>query len=229
MFASHGVYGAQKLVTVPQGVELKKSLGEPLMCCSNIVRAANPKLGDYVGVIGCGAMGLLVIAGLARSACKELIAMDLLPSRLAVARELGATRTLNPKEVNVEKEIEEITGGQRLDIVVEISGKSAGLELATRIIRERRGKILIPSYYGEPIHIDAGFHLMVRSPIIHSTHPWYSVDYMDDLRKGVWAFIEGIFPMDRLITHEFSLEDIHRGFEMAESGEDGYLKGIVVP
>jgi threonine dehydrogenase-like Zn-dependent dehydrogenase len=229
MFASHGVYGADRLIPVPEGVALKEALGEPLMCCANIVRAASPELGDNVAVIGCGAMGLLVLSGLAHSPCKELIALDLMPERLSVATELGATRTMNPKETDVIADIEELTGGKRLDIVVEISGTSKGLELATRLIRERRGKILIPSYYGEPIQIDAGFHLMVRSPIIHSTHPWYSMDYVDDLKKGVWAFAKGIFPMGRMITHEFSLDDIGKGFEIAETGKEGYLKGIIVP
>ena len=43
------------------------------------------------------------------------------------------------------------------------------------------------------------------------------------------AFLRGIFPIDRLITHEFPLDDINRAFEIMEKGEDGYIKGIIVP
>ena len=45
----------------------------------------------------------------------------------------------------------------------------------------------------------------------------------------MWAFEKGILPMGRLITHKFKLEDIGKGFEMAETGAGGYIKGIVVP
>lgn len=228
-FASYAIGTTEKITKVPKEVPLEHALGEPLMCLSTILRAANPALGDYVGVVGCGAMGLLVLAGLSKSAAREIIAIDLIPSRLEIAKELGATLVLNPREVNVEGEIKRITKGKGLDIVVEITGKGAGFDLAVKLIRIRRGKILIPSYYAEPETIDVGFHLMIKSPIIHSTHPWYSPNYVDDLEKGMWAFEKGILPMSRLITHKFKLEDIGKGFEMAETAAEGYIKGIVMP
>jgi len=224
-------------IKVPKDVrKIEYCLGEPLMCISNIVRATAPGFGDYVAVIGCGMMGLTTLSGLAKSAAFELIGIDLVPSRLELAKKYGATKIVNPKEVDAVSAVKEITGGKGVDIAVEISGSMAGFSLACKIVKGgtvssfgARAKILIPSLYGIPQMMDAGYDLMYKSPIIHSTHPFYSQDYMDDLRKGVEGYRRGIFPLDSMITHEFKLEEIGKAFEMLEHPTPDYFKGVVAP
>ena len=209
-FATHvllnGVTGTVAIVP-PDTKEVKHCLAEPLGCCSNIVRAATPELGDYVAVIGCGMMGLLCISGIAHSGAFEVIAIDLLDSRLELAEKYGATVTLNPSKTDTGEEIKEITGGRGVDVVVEITGRMAGFTLACEIVKgnkrafstlkgtQGRGKILIPSLYAKPETIDAGYNLMFKSPIIHSTHPWYSMNFQEDLERGVESYRRGIFPI----------------------------------
>jgi threonine dehydrogenase-like Zn-dependent dehydrogenase len=238
-FASHAITDPGILVKIPDEVkEPKYCLPEPLMCISNIVRAANPEYGDFVAVIGCGMMGLLTLAGVSKTAAREVIGIDLMDSRLEWAGKMGATTALNPQKTDVVSEIKEITGGRGVDVVVEITGRVAGLQLACEIVRdaslfgsEGRGKILLPSLYTgkEIFESRMGYQLMFKSPILHSTHPWYSQDYMEDARRGVWGYVSGVLPLDKLITHEFKIEDIQKGFETAETGADDYIKGIVVP
>jgi threonine dehydrogenase-like Zn-dependent dehydrogenase len=226
-----------RVVTVPKDMrKIDYCLGEPLMCISNIVRAAAPVFGDNVAVIGCGMMGLTTMSGLAKSAAFELIGIDLVNSRLELAKKYGATQTVNPKEVDAVAAIKEMTGGKGVDIAVEISGSMAGFSLACKIVKGgtvnsfgARAKILIPSLYGLPQMMDAGYDLMYKSPIIHSTHPMYSKDYMDDLRKGIEGYKRNIFPLDSMITHEFKLEDINEAFEMLEHPTPDYFKGVVKP
>ncbi len=57
----------------------------------------------------------------------------------------------------------------------------------------------------------------------------YSKDYMDDLRKGIEGYKRNIFPLDRMITHEFKLDDINEAFEMLEHPTPDYFKGVVKP
>jgi threonine dehydrogenase-like Zn-dependent dehydrogenase len=96
---------------------------------------------------------------------------------------------------------------------------------------EGRGKILIPSLYAgkQSFESSLGYKLMFKSPILHSTHPWYSSDYKEDQKRALWGFIQGIFPLREIITHEFQLADTQKAFEIAERGLDGYVKGIVLP
>lgn len=239
-FASHIIVDPTTtiLAKLPNTIkEPKYCLAEPLMCISNIVRTAAPQFGDYLAVIGCGFMGLLCLSGVAGSAAFETIAIDLIDSRLEWAKKLGATKTINPNKLDIMSEIERITNGHGADTVIEITGKMAGFSLACDIIKggggvdsaRGRGRILIPSLYGFPETMDTGYQLMFKSPIIYSTHPWHSMNYMEDMKKGIEGFLRGILPLEQLITHEFSLEDIGKGFEMLENPQDGFIKGIVVP
>lgn len=54
-------------------------------------------MGDRVAVIGCGFMGLMVIAGLKSRALGDIVAIDLDEKRLEMAVQYGATKTINPK------------------------------------------------------------------------------------------------------------------------------------
>ncbi len=242
-FATHLVLNAQNdafAILPPDTQEAKHCLVEPLGCCSNIVRAASPELGDYVAVIGCGVMGLLCISGLAHSGAFEVVAIDLQDTRLDLAEKYGATVKLNPSKDDPVEFLNEITGGRGMDIVVEITGRMAGFSLACKIIRGNtraysvfkgatgRGKILIPSLYAKPEPMDVGYDLMLKSPIIHSTHPWYSMNVAEDLERGVACYRKGIFPLGELITHEIPFEETGRGFELLEHAEKGFLKGIAV-
>jgi threonine dehydrogenase-like Zn-dependent dehydrogenase len=239
VFATHAYADSGLLIKIPEEVkDLKYCLIEPLTCISNNLRAANPEYGDSVAVIGCGMMGLMAVAGLSRSSAREVIAVDLLDSRLEWAGKMGATKTLNPKKTDLGAETKEITGGRGVDVVIEFTGKIAALELACDIVRpaapvgfEGRGKILIPSLYAgkQSFESSLGYKLMFKSPILHSTHPWYSSDYREDQRRALWGFIRGIFPLREIITHEFPLRETQKAFEIAETGLDGYVKGIVLP
>jgi threonine dehydrogenase-like Zn-dependent dehydrogenase len=239
VFATHAYADSALLIGIPEEVkDLKYCLIEPLTCISNNLRAANPEYGDYVAVIGCGMMGLMAVAGLSRSGAREVIAIDLMDSRLDWARKMGATKTLNPKKNDLGAETRDLTGGRGVDVVIEFTGKIAALELACDIVRpavpvgfEGRGKILIPSLYAgkQSFESSLGYKLMFKSPILHSTHPWYSSDYKEDQRRALWGYIQGIFPLREIITHEFQLADTQKAFEIAETGLDHYVKGIVLP
>jgi len=76
----------------------------------SIARTATPEIGDYVFQVGCGFMGLGVIAGVAHHKIREYIVCDLDESRLKLAKELGATITLNSGQVDVVEEVMKITG-----------------------------------------------------------------------------------------------------------------------
>ena len=69
---------------------------------------------------------------------------------------------------------------------------------------------------------------MFKSPEIISAHPWYSMNVAEDMEQAVWAYDKGILPLDQIITHEFQLEDIQRGFECMATSDPAFLKGCVV-
>lgn len=238
-FASHIVALASMCIPIPADTpDIKYCLVEPLTCIGSILSAASPRFGDYVAVVGCGMMGLMIISGLRDCGARELIAIDLLDDRLQKAREYGATQVINIKKSNLKEEINRLTGNAGADVVVEIGGGLKGLKTAVSVVRYAemyghagRGKILCSSVYGTPETWDPeiGYELMYRSPILHSTHPWYCEDYVRTAKNAIEGYRSGKLPMQKFITHEFALEEIQTAFDLMASGDPTYLKGIIVP
>jgi len=227
-FATHAVAPLDRLIPVPEGVSLDHALGEPLACVVNVARAANPNLGDHVVLIGCGAMGLMLLTCLARSCAASVTVVDVLPERLEVAAELGATLSVNPRTTDAEQAVMETTGGKGADIVIEFTGKPVGFELASHILRYGRARLLVPGSHIQPAQYDL-WPLMLNGADVAFVHPAYSEDFDDDLRRGLQGLKRGLFALDRILTHRFTLDHVADGFEMARHGTDGYIKGVLLP
>lgn len=227
-YADHFVSGTERIFRLPPDLKQPEyCLLEPLQCVVTILRAATPPLGDTVAVIGCGSMGLLCLAGLKASGARERVAVDLLEERLERATSLGATAVLNPRRDDIEAEAERLSGGEGFDIVIEISGRVAGLRLAAELVRQR-GKIISGSVYtSEPL--DFGPTLMFKSPVLHATHPWYSDDINRDLGIALDLYRSDTLPLGRLVTHEFPLEKINQAFAAMAAAEPGFIKGLIRP
>jgi len=216
------------VVKVPDGIPLDTCISEPIKCCAGIVRYSQVKFGDYAFVAGCGFMGLVVIANLAWRGLGQIIASDILDSRLAMAKELGATVVLNASKADVAEEVKRLTGGRMCDVVFEGIGKPAGVALASKVIRTSPppGVIILYGYHAEPAVYDLSLW-GPRAPVVLSLHPEHSPDQRRDLEVAMQAVARGLYPLEKLITHRYSLEDIGKGFEALAKPPAGYLKGIV--
>ena len=227
-FATHAVAPLERLIPVPEDVPPEHAIGEPVACVVNVARAANPELGDHVVLIGCGAMGLMLLTCLARSCAATVTAVDVLPDRLALAEELGATHTVDPRQADAAEAIMDVTAGRGADVIIEVPGKPAGFELASRIVRYGRARLLVPGSHVQPGQYDL-WPLMLKGAEVAFVHPAYSLDFDEDLRRGLQGLRRGLFALDRIITHRFTLENVGEGFEMARTGADGYIKGLLIP
>ena len=229
--ADYNVAANAQMIKIPETSKpIDACLGEPMMCVANIVRAVEPKMGDRVAVIGCGFMGLMVIAGLKSRALGDIVAIDLDEKRLEMAVQYGATKTINPKNVDVEDVSFELTHGRMYDCIVEITGSLRGLQTALSVAKiSGRGKILAPSVYSknETWTEEMAYNMMYRSPIIHVVHPYYTNEYMHTLEIGVEAYVKGVFPTEELITHRIPFERVDEGFRLLDTNPPGYIKGII--
>jgi threonine dehydrogenase-like Zn-dependent dehydrogenase len=218
------------VVRVPDGIPLELCISEPIKCCTGIVRYSQVKFGDYVFVAGCGFMGLLVIANLASRGLGEIIACDVLTSRLQLAKEMGATVTLNSSEVDVAREVDSITGGRMCDVVLEGIGRPIGVALAGKVIRTSPppGILVLYGYHAVPDIYDLSLW-GPKAPVILSLHPEHSPDQKRDLEIAMQAIARGLYPLEKLISHRYQLGEIGEGFEALANPPEGYIKGIVMP
>jgi threonine dehydrogenase-like Zn-dependent dehydrogenase len=227
-FATYAVGLPQYLIEVPDNVPLQHALGEPLKCVATILRAAPPEFGDNVLVMGCGFMGLLVLSAVSGRSPGMIIAADINEERLAIAKELGATVTLNPQQVDLVSEVKKLTHGHGTDVVFELTGDAEAVQLAAQTLRLHQARYVLGGWHGVPQRYNLR-HWTHPGAIVLCPHPQFSLNPMDDLRRAMEALSRGVFPMDRLVTHRFKLDDIQAAFEMAEQGGVGYIKGIILP
>ncbi len=132
-FSRRIVAAAHSLVRVPD--DIPASVLAPLGCgvqtgVSAVTSVLRPGPGARVAVFGVGAVGLSAIMGLAITGATEIIAVDIHPSRLALARVLGATATIDASSGNVAEQIASCTGKAGLTGAIETSGNLGSLHTA---------------------------------------------------------------------------------------------------
>jgi threonine dehydrogenase-like Zn-dependent dehydrogenase len=227
-FATVAKSSDRMLVRVPDHVSLEHAIIEPVKCIVTGLRAAHPEFGDHALVVGCGFMGLLCVSGLRGAGLASLTAIDVMEERLELAREFGATVTLNPKRDDVPARLREITGGHGVDVAMEATAGPAGLAVAAGSLRRGRPTLVLVTTSIRPETFDVS-GLQANGAIVHYAQPGNCLDPVDELRRSIEAIGRGVFPMERLVTHRFGLDEIGRGIEMGLARTPGYIKGIVVP
>jgi threonine dehydrogenase-like Zn-dependent dehydrogenase len=102
--------------------------------------------------------------------------------------------------------------------------------LTSRVIKPSppSGTIILYGYHAVPDTYDLSLW-GPKAPVIVSLHPAHSPDQTRDLEIAMDAVTRGVYPLEKVITHTYRLEDIGRGFEDARTYPAGYVKGIVTP
>lgn len=182
---------------------------EPLACAIHAVQRGEIELGDTVVISGCGPLGLGMVATARLKHPGCLIALDLRPDRLDVARTCGADLVLNPLEVNVVDEVRKLTGGYGCDVYIEATGHPESVIQGLHMIR-RLGTFVEFSVFGEPVTVDWTIIGDTKELNIHGAHlsPFCYPLAMDMLVKGQ-------VPVDDIVTHTFPLERFDKAFRLA--------------
>lgn len=230
----HGNSWVYKLPeSIPQEIRV---LTEPVAVATRAVeRACAPGLpqvgdglsiGSRVCVLGCGPIGLLVIAVLRDSGAGTIIATDLVDSRLEMAQRMGADVVINVGDTTPEERVEQIqslTNGVGVDIAIECAGLPAVFSEALDVVR-RGGKVIEVGHYTDSGDIQVKPHQICNKDL--------------DV-CGVWAYPQIQFqtaldflqrtraPLHELITHHLPLDQLETGIDML--GQEGVYKVVIEP
>jgi len=208
---------------VPDSLSTRQAVYiEPLACAIHAVQRGEIELGDTVVVSGCGSLGLGMVAAARLKSPGCLIALDLEPSRLEVAKACGADLVLNPRDVDVVDEVRKLTDGYGCDVYIEATGHPASVPQGLHMIR-RMGTFVEFSVFGEPVTVDWTIIGDTKELNIHGSHlgPYCYPLAMDMLVKGQ-------VPADRIVTHAFPLEGFAEAFQMVKHPGDA-IKVMLTP
>jgi len=104
---------------------------------------AQLKIGESVVILGAGGVGLNMVQGASLMSASDIIAVDLFDNRLALAKKLGATHTINSRDCDLESELKQILGPAGADVIIDNTGVPALIELAYRLTHQTHGRVIL--------------------------------------------------------------------------------------
>lgn len=142
-FAEYVKVPALNVYEFPEWMSFEEAaLIEPLACCLRGLYNVKIEPGDTVAVVGAGPVGLLLIQLAKMWGASQVYAVDLLDTRLSLAKQLGADATINVVKDDADEVVKSLTEGFGVDVAIEAVGSSKAISIAMRLAR-RGGRVLV--------------------------------------------------------------------------------------
>ena len=222
-FNEMAVVSENRLTTIPSDFDLRLA---PLFGCAVttamgvINNDAQVKIGQSVVVYGVGGVGLNIAQAAHMVSAYPIVAVDLLDNKLDMARQFGATHTLNSRTTpDLEDRIREFVGTAGADVVIDTTGNTKVIEQAYDLTHPDGKTILVGvprkgehvSIYTLPLHF---------KKVLTGSHGGSAEPHRD-----IPAYLRLVqakrLSLDGLITHEFGLDDINSAISTMRGGEAG--------
>lgn len=215
-FATHALVTQRNVVKLPDSMDFVTAA--PLGCgiqtgAGAVINQLPAGEGDPIVVIGCGAVGLAAVMGARILGCEPIIAIELDPSRRALAAELGATHVLDGGASDMVEQVLKISSGATA--VLDSAGRQDTFEAGLAMLRPggALGVLTLPGGFDEPIPHPGGATFMTTSIIGIVEGDSVPDTFLPQLMR--WH-ADGQLPHDRMIE-TFAFEDIGQALTAARS------------
>ncbi|MFN8535733.1 MAG: zinc-binding dehydrogenase [Dehalococcoidia bacterium] len=157
-FGHHAVISENRLTPLPAGVSLREAA---LLGCAAatgfgaVFNTARPSPGQALAVFGAGGVGLCAVQGAAIAGCAPVVAVDVLPAKLDLARQMGATHVVDASQEDPLEALRRLIPGG-LDFAIEASGQPSVMDQALRAVRQQGGAAVVigNARFGERVPLD---------------------------------------------------------------------------
>lgn len=182
-----------------------------------VINTARVSAGESVAIFGLGGVGLAALLGANASGAHPLIAVDVLPGKLDLAAQVGATHVINAAQEDPIAAIRQITGGGAHHAI-----ETAGSEkvLAQAYAATRPGGVTVTAGLPHPdkmLTIPA-VSLVTEERTLKGSYMGSAVPSRDVPRYAA-MYKAGKLPVDLLLTHRLRLEDVNEGFDRLARGD----------
>ncbi len=226
-FAEHAVVSRRSCVKIEQDIDPVEAA---LFGCAvltgvgAVVNTAKVQPGQSAAVVGLGGVGMCALLGAVASGATEVVAIDLHDSKLAMAKQLGATFTVNARDSDAIAKVKEATKGG-VDFAFEMAGVTQAMELSYRITR--RGGTTVTASLPHPQHNWAlqQVSLVAEERTVKGSYIGSCVPARD-VPRYIGLYLAGKLPIDKLMGERMKLDDINRGFDRLDAGES--MRDLVV-
>jgi threonine dehydrogenase-like Zn-dependent dehydrogenase len=177
---------------------------------------------ETVAVYGTGNLGLASIIALKSIGVPKVYAIDLLESRLQVAKELGASAVISARKQRPLEAVMDLTGGVGVDVTIELIGTS-DVQLEALKMTRCLGRALLVGENYEKLEVIFGEHLLHRELTVVAPLYFIRAEFPDNIefyRKNRQAY-------RRLLTHRFTLDEAPEAFKLFYHGKT--LRTVIMP
>ncbi len=237
-FAEYTVVAAGGAIPIPRELPLWQAalLGCGVVTGVGAVRnVARVQPGESVAVIGCGGVGLQVVAGVRLAGADPIIAIDRVPEKLELARAQGASHVIDAAAVSdVAAAVHELTDGG-VDHAFEVIGRPETIRLAWDALRAGGSAVVVGL---APVGVEASVPAIefLSDKSLKGTY-YGSGDPAAELPELAELALSGALDLPRVVTHITPLEGIGQALDRLRSGEgartvlviDDALAGAPVP
>lgn len=208
--------------TVPASVPVETAtIEEPLGNAVHTVTSM-PVSGATVAIFGLGPLGLFAISIARVYGAARIFGIELSPVRIRLAEELGIDVAIDPGTEDVVARLLAETGGEGVDVLLEMSGNETALAQGLASLRPG-GSVALLGLPSRPIHVDLADGVIFKGATIKGItgrripETWYQT-------RGL---LEAGIDLSAVITHRMPLAEYERAFSLVGSGETG--KVILYP
>jgi S-(hydroxymethyl)glutathione dehydrogenase/alcohol dehydrogenase len=216
-FSDYAVISENRCIPLPDGVPMEIA---PLFGCAVLTGIGivdyelDPPPGSTIAVFGLGGIGASALMACTLRDPSRLVAIDVAPEKLQLAREIGATDTIDASRTDPVAALRELTEGRGVDFAVEAAGRVGTIEQAFESIR-RGGLCVFASHppAGEKIGIDP-YELIAGKNIRGSWGGGCKPDI--DVPRLAEAYRAGRLPLELMINRIYSLNEINEAIDDLE-------------
>jgi threonine 3-dehydrogenase len=216
-YAEYVAVPAQNAWPDPEGMpssvaSLQENFGNAVHTAS-VVRMGGKK----VLVTGAGPVGVMAMAVAKALGARAVYATDISGYRLDLATKIGADLAVNASVTDVEEAILEETGGEGVDVLLEMSGAPSAIDSGFRLLKPGGEAALLGLPPG-PIEFDLSDHVIFKGVTVHGVvgrRLWQTWLEMRGMIRS------GAIDLAPIVTHRFALDDYDRAFELMESSQCG--------
>jgi S-(hydroxymethyl)mycothiol dehydrogenase len=180
--------------------------------------------GDSVAVIGCGGVGDAAILGARLAGARTIIGVDIDPRKLEWAKQFGATHVINSRETDPVERIQELTGGNGADVVIEAIGRPETY-LQAFYGRDLAGTVVLVGVPTPDMRLEAPLlDFFGRGGALKSS--WYGDCLPErDFPMLTDLYLQGRLPLDKFVSETIALDQVESAFAKMERGE--VLRSVV--
>src|SRR6516225_1949318 len=181
-----------------------------------VLNTAKVEPGSTVAVFGCGGVGLAAIQGARIAGARKIIAVDMFEGKLAMAKRLGATDSVDASAGDPVEEIQKLTGGG-VDYAFEAIGLKKAAEQAFNSLKPGGTATVIGMIpVGQKVEVDGFMFLTERK--LQGTNMG-SNRFRIDMPRYLDFYLQGRLKLDEMISRRGKLEDVNEAFRAMKAGE----------